>query len=490
MGKKTLAAVDFGASSGKMAVADFDGAQLRIREYRDFVNRPVFIGTALYWDVFSFYNQILDGLAYCKKAWGEPDTAAVDTWGATYGLLDRQGRLLEPVYHYRDNRTASVIQQMRQVLSDRELFDLTGCQCNRTYTLPQLYSCVAAGEDTLERADKLLFLPDLLSYFLCGSTDTEKTFAGTSCLLDTTLEQWSLPLLEKFRIPSRLFTPLTDPGTLRGRLSPHVRQETGLTGTRLVAAVEHDSASAVAAIPNFGEGKLYISVGTAVSMGVERRSCLLGEEAFRRGFKNTGGIGGSKIVYRDFSACWLINEFRRSARETGTDYSHPDLMRIAEENGPAGAVIDSECAAFNEIGGDIREKINDYLRRTGQRELEGDGAFIRCILESIALKIAHYARAFREVCGEYSEALAINGGTRNVLLMQYVSSALGRPLKAGIPYATLAGNLLTQLYATGDVSGVDQMREISAGSFEMREYLPQDAGYWSELTEKFESICK
>ena len=178
MSKKVIA-VDIGASSGKMAFGEFDGSQLLIREYRDFVNRPVEIGTALYWDVFSLHNAIIDGMAYFKEKYGEADTVAIDTWGASYGLLDKKGRLMEPVYHYRDERTRTTIQDMNDVMDTYELFQLTGCQCNRTYTLPQLYSYRTEGSAVLDNADSMLLLPDLLGYFLTGAKTTEMTIAGT-----------------------------------------------------------------------------------------------------------------------------------------------------------------------------------------------------------------------------------------------------------------------------------------------------------------------
>ena len=165
MNKKVIA-VDIGASSGKMAFGEFDGSQLLVREYRDFANRPVDIGTALYWDVFSLHNAIVDGMAYFKEKYGEADVVAVDTWGASYGLLDKKGRLMEPVYHYRDERTRTTIQDMNSVMDTYELFRLTGCQCNRTYTLPQLYSYRAENSAVLYNASSMLLLPDLLDIFL------------------------------------------------------------------------------------------------------------------------------------------------------------------------------------------------------------------------------------------------------------------------------------------------------------------------------------
>lgn len=489
MNKKVIA-VDIGASSGKMAFGEFDGSQLLVREYRDFANRPVDIGTALYWDVFSLHNAIVDGMAYFKEKYGEADVVAVDTWGASYGLLDKKGRLMEPVYHYRDERTRTTIQDMNSVMDTYELFRLTGCQCNRTYTLPQLYSYRAENSAVLYNASSMLLLPDLLGYFLTGVKTTEMTIAGTSCLIENRQENWSIEVARRFGIPEKLYTEIVEPGTFKGNLRQEIQIQTGMKNTRLVATVGHDSAAAVAAIPDFGENKLYISIGTNVSMGVERSECLLSREGYLKGFKNTGGIDRKKIIYRDFSACWHLNEFIRTRKEQGITYSFVDLINMALEVKNPVPWFDVEVLSFNEAGGDFCRKMNQYFAQTGQRELTEDGEFVRSIYESIVLRIRHYAEALKELGIIYGRINIINGAVRNSLLMQMISNALGKEVYAGMEYATLTGNLLTQLYAMGEVKTVKEMRSLSAECFSMKQYGPEEQEYWTETAEKYERIIK
>ena len=489
MNKKVIA-VDIGASSGKMAFGEFDGSQLLVREYRDFANRPVDIGTALYWDVFSLHNAIVDGMAYFKEKYGEADAVAVDTWGASYGLLDKKGRLMEPVYHYRDERTRTTIQDMNSVMNTYELFRLTGCQCNRTYTLPQLYSYRAENSAVLYNASSMLLLPDLLGYFLTGVKTTEMTIAGTSCLMENRQENWSIEVARRFGIPEKLYTEIVEPRTFKGNLRQEIQIQTGMKNTRLVATVGHDSAAAVAAIPDFGENKLYISIGTNVSMGVERSECLLSREGYLKGFKNTGGIDRKKIIYRDCSACWHLNEFIRTRKEQGITYSFVDLINMALEVKNPVPWFDVEVLSFNEAGGDFCRKMNQYFAQTGQRELTEDGEFVRSIYESIVLKIRHYAEALKELGIIYGRINIINGAVRNSLLMQMISNALGKEVYAGMEYATLTGNLLTQLYAMGEVKTVKEMRSLSAECFSMKQYGPEEQEYWTETAEKYERIIK
>ena len=483
-----MIAADIGASGGKMAAAVFDGRQMHINEYWDFPNRPADIGTALYWDAFGLYHSVLDGLALFRGKYGQADTFAIDTWGASYGLLDGFGRLLEPVYHYRDERTSGTMEDMKQVMDEWELFQLTGCQCNRTYTLPQLYSYVVQKSRILESAEDMLFLPDLLSYFLGGEISCEMTIAGTSCLLENRQEDWSRQVMKRFALPEKMLPPIVEPGNTKGSFGAWVTEKTGMQKTRIIAAVSHDSAAAVAAIPDFGKEDLYISVGTSISMGIEREDCLLTREAYEKGFKNTGGIDRRKIIYRDFSASWHINEFLQTKREEGKDYTHPDLIWLAQNTPSPRVYIDVEDALLGTAGGDTCAKINDYLRRTDQPLLEKDGEFIRCIYESIAMKARHYACAFRELGEHFSRVYVINGGSRNGLLMQFISNALDMEIHAGMTYATISGNLLTQLYAQGEVTSVEQMRQLSKESFELKVYEPEQGARWREEFARYQIL--
>ena len=434
--------------------------------------------------------QIKKGDKYFKEKYGEADVVAVDTWGASYGLLDKKGRLMEPVYHYRDERTRTTIQDMNSVMDTYELFRLTGCQCNRTYTLPQLYSYRAENSAVLYNASSMLLLPDLLGYFLTGVKTTEMTIAGTSCLIENRQENWSIEVARRFGIPEKLYTEIVEPGTFKGNLRQEIQIQTGMKNTRLVATVGHDSAAAVAAIPDFGENKLYISIGTNVSMGVERSECLLSREGYLKGFKNTGGIERKKIIYRDFSACWHLNEFIRTRKEQGITYSFVDLINMALEVKNPVPWFDVEVLSFNEAGGDFCRKMNQYFAQTGQRELTEDGEFVRSIYESIVLKIRHYAEALKELGIIYGRINIINGAVRNSLLMQMISNALGKEVYAGMEYATLTGNLLTQLYAMGEVKTVKEMRSLSAECFSMKQYGPEEQEYWTETAEKYERIIK
>lgn len=494
MAKRIVAAADLGASGGKMAKGSYDGNSLTVGEFFDFPNQPVELNESLYWDLFSLYRSILNGLAgYGRES--HIDAVSVDSWGATYGLLDKKGRLLEPVYHYRDLRTEHTMEKMYQVISKRKLFDLTGCQPARSYTLPQLYSYVEHKEEILDLADMLLFLPDLMAYFLTGEAGVERSIAGTSGLLLPDQSGWCTELFDILGIPAKMLRPLSEAGTERGVLRKNIADSLGIGQPRVTAAPGHDTASAIVGIPRFGVEQVYISIGTNVNMGVEIYDCITNEEAFRGGYKNAAVMGDRKILYRDFAACWLLNEFQRTMREKGVSYSYQDMMDLAERAPSRGIFVDPDDEKLNNAGGDTKEKINGYLKATGQETLDSDGDFIRCIMESIALKVKY--------CTEYlethlhipvSRVSVVNGGTRNYVLMQMFSDALKRNIYCGLPYATLTGNVLTQLYALGELKSIDEMRDLSDRSFEMKEYAPgkDRADYWDNAMLRMceKGICK
>lgn len=482
MGMQVSIGIDLGASGGKMGIGRFDGAKLTVSDFIDFQNRAVALNGSLYWDVFGLYHSIIDGCSAYAASNKEIRSIAVDAWGASYGLLDKWGRLLEPVFHYRDQRTEHSVEEMYKVLDKKRLFELTGCQCNRTYTLPQLFSYQEHGSDMLEKAKTMLFLPDLLEYFLSGEISTEMTIAGTSALMNTAQEDWSRKVFEYFKLPQKMLTSIVDAGTLKGKLSAAVSQQTGLYDADVIATVGHDSAAAVAGIPGFGENKLYISVGTNISMGVEQKESLVTDEAYEGGFKNTGGIGRSKILYRDFSAFWILNELRRNWSQEGKNYSYSDLIAAARKVKSKNVFIDVEEKIFNDAGGDMRIKINTFLKSSGQEEIETVGEFVLCVLESITLKVKYTAEFLRNRLNiPFKQVFVINGGSRNDLLMQMISDSLGTQVHAGLPYATITGNILTQMYALKAVSGIEEMRQLSEASFQLKVYEPDRSKNWDEI---------
>ena len=494
MGEKIVIAADLGASGGKMAKGRFDGSVLQVDDLFDFPNQPLELNGNLYWNLFGLYNRIVEGFTYFAKE-NQVQAVSIDTWGASYGLLDKRGRLLEPVYHYRDLRTQDSVENMYKILPKRKLFTLTGCQPNRTYTLPQLFSYVEHHDKILDLAKTMLFLPDLLEYFLSGVKSTERSIAGTSGMLTPDQDTWAFQVLDSLQIQTRMLMPLVEAGTQRDTVLKNIADATGIGRAKVIAAAGHDTAAAVIGIPDFGINQLYISIGTNVNMGTELTRSVTTEKAYEGGYKNAGILGNRKILYRDFSAFWILNELRRAWQQEGKQFDYPAIMEMVKSSESRHVYIDVEDASINNPGGNMKQKVNDFLACTGQELLESDEDFARCILESIALKVKY--------CFEYMKSKlsiplhrvsVINGGSRNYRLMQMISDALEMPVFCGLPFATLAGNILTQFYSLQELGSLEEIRELSGRSFEMKEYQPRlgEKTIWDmELQRMIEKgICK
>jgi sugar (pentulose or hexulose) kinase len=439
----------------------------------------------LYWDIFSLYRNILRGLGTLGAKYGKPESIGIDSWGATYGFLDARGRLAEPVFHYRDQRTGGALEKLYARLSKREIFRLTGCQCAPSYTLVQLYASVLQGDTALSGAKHLVFLPDLLAYFLGGDLSAERTIAGTSAMLEPSQRDWCRPLLYTLQIPSGFLLPLSDTGVIKGTLCASAAEETGLGAVPIVSAIGHDSAAAAAAIPGFDENGLYVSIGTNISMGVYRSAPALEDAVYEGGFKNTGGDGGQIIVYRDFPAAWMLNRLYAEWARTDPDLSFDDLDALAARAG-RGALFTIEDPLVQQAEGSMSRIIAGLVEKTGRPAPASREAFAAAVMESIALRVRHYAdRLARIRGGDFDNIWLISGGTRYRTLVSLIAGALGRPVYAGLPYATLAGNAVSQFYALGRL---DRGRYRDAGKpgvslfTEIRPGVPGGRN-WSESLE-------
>ncbi|MCL2600297.1 MAG: FGGY family carbohydrate kinase [Treponema sp.] len=472
-------AVDLGASSSKIAAVALHGNEVCLEDVYVFPNVPLKLGPGLYWDIFDLYKNIISGLSRFGAKYGKPASIGIDTWGATYGFLDAKGRLAEPVFHYRDNRTSGVLRKMYEVVPKRKIFDLTGCQCAPSYTLTQLYASVLQDDAVLSIAKHLVLLPDLFSYFLGGDLSTERSIAGTTSMLDSSQRDWSRELLDALHIPSGFLLPVSGTGIVKGRLRQSVAEETGLGDVAIVSALGHDSAAAVACIPGFDEDSLYVSMGTNISMGMYRSTPALEEPFYLGGFKNTGGDNGNIIVYRDFPGAWILNNLKSEWEKAGTSLDYDDIDFLARESG-LGIVFDIEDPSIQESGNSMSAVIANLIAGIGQPVPQSMGMFIASVYDSIALRVLYYASTLASIRQkEFRDVWLIGGATRYKNLLSRIAGALGRPMHAGFPYASLVGNGVSQFYALGKLNRNDY-GDRKEGSSRCTEIKPAAMRDWKE----------
>lgn len=472
MTERTVAAVDLGATSGRVILGRVEDGVLKMRHVSRFVNDPVHTGDGLHWNLLELYRQVQLGLAQAERdAPGEIASVGIDSWAVDYGLL-RHGRLLGVPYHYRDARTDSGVAAVHARIDAADLYRRNGLQHLTFNTVFQL----ATEGDLLETADQMLLVPDLLNFWLTGEAYTERTNASTTGLLNPVTGEWDLDLAEALSIPTKLLSPLVDAGTHVGHFTPEVTKRIG-RALEVVTVGSHDTASAVVAIPNTGRDFAYISCGTWGLVGLELDSPVLTEDARAANFTNEGGVDGRTRFLHNVMGLWLMSESIRHWEPAATDAQRSslllELLTEAEKIGRDVPIFDVNDPAFMPTG-DIPGRIQNWYRAHGERVPESRAELVRCIIESLAQAFADAVKQAAELAHHDVNIIHIvGGGSQNVLLCQSTANRSGLRVVAGPTEATAMGNLLIQARAMGQVStDLAGVREVVARSSEVVEYLP------------------
>ncbi len=489
MSAKVYLAVDLGAESGRVMAGVFDGARLSIDEIHRFPNNPVRVRGHLHWDILALFSEIKRGIGFAVRKHGSSVASiGVDTWGVDYGLIDRNGMLAGQPFHYRDSRTDGMMAEAFRRVPRRKIYDHTGIQFMFFNTLYQVLSEVVGASSALSVANRILFIPDLVNFWLTGVQANERTIASTSQLYDPRRRCWSEPVICGLGIPSRIFGEVVDPGTVIGPFLSEVADETGATGATVIAPGCHDTASGVAAVPAEGTRHAYLSSGTWSLMGIESDEPIISDRSYEFGFTNEIGVFDKVRVLKNISGLWLVQECRRTWAANGEQLSYDQLASLANQAPPFAAVINPDYPDFA-LPGDMPARIQDYCRRSGQAVPLDKGSLIRTALEGLALKYRVVLEQLEQLVSHRLELLHIvGGGTRNILLNQLTADAIGRPVITGPVEATSAGNIIMQMVGTGDLGSQPQGRELIRRSFETRIYEPRESGAWGEALSKFQGI--
>ena len=445
-GPLALAAVDLGASSGRVVLGRIGPDTLELTEVSRFRNGPVPLPDGLYWDALGLYLDVLDGIRAAERRSGGLAGLAIDSWGVDYGLLDADGMLLGNPRHYRDDRTATVLDGVHRKLDPARLYELTGAQFLPFSTLYQL-----AAEPRLGAGWQALLMPDLLGYWLTGVRAAEQTNASTTGLLDARAGDWAPEVVEGLGLPAGLLPDVVPAGRVLAGVTGPVRAELRLDHELLVSTVgSHDTASAVvgvpAATPRFG----YVSCGTWGLVGVELDAPVLTEASRRANFTNERGVDGTIRYLRNVMGLWLLSESLRTWNLRGLGVELGAVLAAAAALPPGGPRIDPDDPAFLPPG-DMPARIALAAERPIEDSPE---VVVRCILDSLALAFAAAIDDAERLSGQPVEVVhLVGGGARNALLCQLTADAAGRPVLAGPVEATALGNLLVQARTHGALGG-------------------------------------
>lgn len=481
---RNVLAIDIGASSGRAMIARFDGKTIRLEEIHRFSNDPVTLGDTMYWDVLRLFHEIKQSLLKAKSC-GPLDSMAVNTWGVDFGLLDERGRLLENPVHYRDSRTAGMMEEAFLRIPKEQLYHITGNQLMEINTAFQLLALKKENLKQLECAEKLLLMPDLFHYFLSGVQAAERTIASTTQLYDARKKDWSEEAISALGLERSWFAPIVSPGTVIGQLREELCEELGISPIKVVAVAGHDTQDAQAAVPANEEDFAFLSCGTWSLFGTETKEPVIDPRSLACNMTNEAAAGDRNSFLKNIIGLWLVQESRRQWMREGKTFSFGELELMAKESQPFLCFIDPDAPEFVPAG-NLPERIRDYCRRTGQTAPENEAQIVRCIDESLAMKYRLTMEEMKTCTGkDYRTLYMLGGGVQSQLLCQMTANACGCQVSAGPAEATAYGNAALQLQALQAVEGLAEIREIVRNSETIQFYEPQERAQWNQAYERF-----
>ncbi len=465
----SVAAIDLGATSGRVIVGAIDGGELRLRHVARFPNTPVRLADGLHWDVLALYSAAMQGLGQASREDPELMGAAVDSWAVDYGLLHGD-RLLGNPFHYRDARNERGVARVHAAVGPEELYRRNGLQHLPFNTIFQLEAAAAAGE--LDEAEQLLLIPDLIGFWATGRRVAERTNASTTGLLQVGGAAWDLELLPRLGLRSGLLPELVDPGTTLGPVLPQVAAEFGITDrVRFTTVGSHDTASAVVGVPMTDDGAVYISCGTWSLVGTELPSPITSEDARLAGFTNEGGVDGRVRFLKNVMGLWLLSESVRAWEKVGEQQELGSLLKQAAEAPADVPTFDANDPSLL-APGDMPARIEALLVAQGSRVPASIPEFVRGVLQSLANAYADTIHDIERLTGRSARTVhLVGGGAQNALLCQLTADTVGVPVVAGPVEATAIGNLLVQARTHGLITGdLEALRAVIARSFPPRTY--------------------
>ena len=468
-------AIDLGATSGRTMLASFDGKKVDMKELSRFKYPMMPANGHLYWNLPLIYQEILDSLKKCAETLKElPDQPAltsigIDTWGCDVAYFHRDGSISGLPYCYRDGHTEGAIEKFSLKMNKDELYARTGIQFMDFNTVFQLFTVKENSPEVIESASKILFMPDALAYMLTGNAVTEYTVASTSQILNPNTGELDEDVLKALGIPRDKFGKLVNPGYEIGKLTPQIQSFTGLGEIPVVAVAGHDTASAVVAVPTPDKDYAYLSCGTWSLLGIESPEAIINDKTKEYNFTNEGGIDGTTRFLKNICGLWIFERCRDEFKDVPENIG--ELAALCEKS-QCESIINPDDPSFSHPDS-MTKAIDEYCRTTGQEVPQTPADYIRVVYRSLAKRykeVLHWLKELSPV--DIKRLHVIGGGSLNKYIMQYTADELGIPVVAGPSECTALGNVLVQLKAAGQVSGLSQMRQVSIDSTQTKTYQP------------------
>lgn len=486
MDKKYFFAVDLGATSGRTIVGTLDDGKVILEELTRFDNNLIEANGHFYWDIYALYFEIIKGLKAAKQRDLCITSIGIDTWGVDFVCVAEDGSVSQPIA-YRDPHTFDAMDDyLENVMSREKVYDVTGIQFMNFNSIFQLYAMKRAGNSALKNAQKILFIPDALSYMLTGNMVCEYTIASTAQLLDPRTGQLDPRLLASIGLTQSKFGRMVNPGDLVGAITADVQKQTGYGAIPVIAVAGHDTGSAVAAVPAKNEKFAYLSSGTWSLMGIETKKAIINHISYERNFTNEGGIEGTTRFLKNICGMWLYERCRKEW--TDAPKSHPELIAEAMKQPAFQSIINPDDACFANPSSMI-DAIQTYCKETNQHVPQGYAEICRCIFDSLALRYRQVFSYLTEMASFPIEVLhIIGGGSLNDNLNQFTANSCGVEVLAGPQEGTALGNIMVQAKAAGEMKDLWDMRKVIANSLNLKRFSPADKEIWDAAYVKYLKI--
>jgi rhamnulokinase len=481
-------AFDIGATSGRSILGTLDSGRLQMKELTRFPNQMLQIGDHYHWNIYSLFEHLKAGLLAAKNEGVEISSIGIDTWGVDFALIAKDGSILGAPYAYRDPHTNGMPEKYFDIIPRRKVYELTGIQVMNFNSLYQLFALRQANSSILDAASEMLFMPDALAYLLTGHKVVEYTIASTSQILNPRTKQFEAQLLQAAGVLPSILGKIVMPGHVIGTLTTTLADESELGKVPVIAVAGHDTASAVAAVPAENERFAYLSSGTWSLMGIEVKDAIINDKTFALNYTNEGGIEGTTRFLKNITGMWLLEQCLKEWKKEGISYAYEKLVNIAKSAPAFQSLIDPEDASFANPAS-MTKAITEYCVATDQLSPSNHAEYVRCIFESLSLKYKNVLGTFIQLAPFPIEKLhVIGGGSKNPLLNQWTSNAIGIPVIAGPSEATAIGNIMIQAKAAGCVKSLPEMRKIIRDSTQLETFLPEDKEEWVKAYKKFMEV--
>ncbi len=467
-------AFDLGATSGRAIIGSVENDKLTSEEIYRFPNAVKEVDGKYYWDINALFDHFKSALKKISEMGVRIESIGIDTWGVDFGHIARDGRIIGMPRAYRDPYTDGIPEEVFKIIPREELYAITGVQIMNFNTIFQLYAQSKEDGSRLPRTDKILFMPDLMSYMLTGEMVCEYTDASTSGLINPLTRSFQSDLLGRLGINPSILLGVTQPGVKVGILKKEICEETGMRPVPVIAVAGHDTASAIAAVPAADENFAYLSSGTWSLMGIESKTPIIDDKSYGYNFTNEGGIEGTTRFLKNITGMWLLEQCRKTWEREGRKYSYAQIEVMAKESIGFQSTINPDDPRFA-APKDMDAEIKAALRESGQMAPGRDGEMVSCIYHSLAKRYKEVIGILQEFASfKIGKLHVIGGGSANKLMSQLTADTLGIPVIAGPTEGTALGNIMMQAKAAGIVDDRWDMRRIIANSIQTTTYNPNN----------------